>query len=125
MSYPLRSVAIMSRHNIDVGRAGEERAAAHYQALGYEVVVRNWRAGRGGEIDLVLARDNVLVICEVKTRSSDRFGSPAEAVDWRKQRRLRGLALQFLEANGRRAHTIRFDVASVRGREVELIESAF
>ena len=115
----------MGHHNVNLGRAGEDRAAAHYRSLGYEILARNWRAGRSGEIDLVLVRHGVVVICEVKTRSSDRFGTPAEAVDWRKQRRLRGLALQFLEAHSVRAGCIRFDVASVRGDIVELIEAAF
>ena len=115
----------MGHHNINLGRAGEDRAAAHYRSLGYEILARNWRAGHSGEIDLVLVRGGVVVICEVKTRSSDRFGTPAEAVDWRKQRRLRGLALQFLEAHSVRAACIRFDVASVRGDIVELIEAAF
>ncbi len=115
----------MGSHNITLGRAGEERAAEHYRAMGYTVLAQNWRAGRTGEIDLVLARPGVVVICEVKTRSSDRFGLPAEAVDWRKQRRLRTLAFRYLGENDVRAPTIRFDVASVRGATVEIIEAAF
>jgi putative endonuclease len=115
----------MGSHNISLGRAGEERAAAHYRAHGYVVLAQNWRAGRSGEIDLVVARDDVLVICEVKTRSSERFGLPFEAVDWRKQRRLRTLAVAFLQAHHTHAGSIRFDVASVRGSTVEILEAAF
>ncbi len=115
----------MGHHNVTYGRAAEDRAAAHYVAEGYEVVARNWRNGRHGELDLVLVRDGVLVICEVKARRSDRYGAPAEAVDWRKQRRLRSLALAFLAASDLRPRTVRFDVACVRDREVSVIRAAF
>jgi putative endonuclease len=115
----------MNRHNVTVGRSAEERTAQHYQSQGYTVVARNWRHGRQGEIDLVLARRDVLVICEVKARTSDRFGTPADAVDWRKQRRLRLLAVAFLAAHDVRPRTVRFDVACVRGPAVSVIEAAF
>ena len=115
----------MGSHNISLGRAGEARAAAHYRAMGYIVLAQNWRAGRTGEIDLVLARSGTIVICEVKTRSSDRFGLPAEAVDWRKQRRLRTLAFRYFDEHDVHPRSVRFDVASVRGTTVEIIEAAF
>ena len=79
---------------------------------------------RGGELDLVLWRDGEIVFCEVKSRRSDRFGSAAEAVDWRKQRRIRSLAAQLLRASGRRGQ-VRFDVATVTGVEIDVIEGAF
>ena len=77
------------------GSAGEDRAADWYRAAGYEVLARNWRCAEG-ELDLVVARPGELVFCEVKTRTSDRFGLPAEAVTAAKQRRLRLLAARFL-----------------------------
>ena len=79
---------------------------------------------RGGELDLVLWRDGEIVFCEVKSRRSERFGSGAEAVDWRKQRRIRSLAAQWLEASGRRGR-VRFDVATVTGVDIDVIEGAF
>ena len=79
---------------------------------------------RGGELDLVLHRDGEIVFCEVKSRRSERYGAAAEAVDWRKQRRIRSLAAQWLEASGRRGQ-VRFDVATVTGVEVNVIEGAF
>ena len=66
--------------------------ARWYEARGYEVLARNWRV-REGELDLVVARDGALVFCEVKSRSSDAFGLPAEAVTVSKQARLRRLHL--------------------------------
>jgi putative endonuclease len=126
-----------------LGARGEQLAADWYLARGYTVVARNWRC-REGELDLVLARDGELVFCEVKTRTSDRFGTAAEAVTYAKQRRIRALAARFLAersgapgtagttdgdgavgGGGGRRRGIRFDVAAVTGRRVEVIEAAF
>jgi putative endonuclease len=79
------------------------------------------------------AAGDVLVFCEVKTRSSSSFGSPFEAVTLAKQRRLRTLATRWLRSapSGRPRYTrIRFDVAAVtigpRGvLDVEVLEDAF
>lgn len=115
-------------HKQRLGARGEQLTADWYVAHGYRVVARNWRC-REGEIDLVLlAVDGDLVFCEVKTRSSDRFGVPAEAVTPAKQRRLRTLAARYLAMEGRPApgrRGIRFDVAAVMGGRVEVIEAAF
>jgi putative endonuclease len=114
-----------------LGARGEDRAADWYRAAGYDVVARNWRCAEG-ELDLVVLRPGELVFCEVKTRSSDRFGVPAEAVTFAKQRRLRVLAARFLAEHadgrgpgppGRRG--IRFDVAAVTHGRVEVIQAAF
>jgi putative endonuclease len=106
------------------GIAGEDRAAAWYEAAGYEVVARNWRC-RDGEIDLIAAHGSTVVVCEVKSRASADFGLPAEAVTPAKQARLRRLAAQWLEASGRRPREVRFDVAAVLGDELEVITDAF
>jgi putative endonuclease len=108
-----------------VGAAGERLAARWYESNGFEVVARNWRCA-AGEIDLVCRRGPLLVVCEVKTRRSDRFGTPAEAVTPSKQRRLRRLAGAYLaQMGGRRGvNEVRIDVAAVTGRTVDVIESA-
>ncbi len=111
-----------------LGAEGEAVAARHYERLGYVVVDRNWRC-REGEIDLILRRGGTVVICEVKTRTSDRFGGGAAAVGWEKQRRIRGLASRWLRESGGGGAEVRFDVAVVRsdgrGYAVEVIEAAF
>jgi putative endonuclease len=107
-----------------LGDGGEDRAAAWYLDHGYEVVARNWRT-RSGEIDLVARRAGELVVCEVKTRASDRFGSGAEAVTFTKQQRLRKLALEFMRESGEPAKAIRFDVVSITAGEMTVIENAF
>jgi putative endonuclease len=110
--------------NKALGAYGEERAARWYQAHGYALVARNWRC-REGEIDLIAARESTIVFCEVKTRRSDAYGLPVEAVDWRKQRQLRKLAAIWLQQSGLRPARVRFDVASVIGGTVTVFDSAF
>ena len=95
-----------------VGAYGERVAARHLQDQGFVVLSRNWRCA-DGELDLVLRDGEEIVFCEVKTRRGDTFGSPAEAVDHRKVRRLRHLAVCWMTATGVRAHAIRFDVVEV------------
>jgi putative endonuclease len=107
-----------------LGARGEALAARWYEARGYTVVSRNWRC-REGEIDLVLARGRTLVFCEVKTRSSDAYGSPAEAVTRTKQLRLRRLGMRWLDEHDTNPGGVRFDVACVVGNDVDVIESAF
>jgi putative endonuclease len=111
-----------------LGASGEAAAAAWYEARGYEIVDRNWRV-REGEIDLVVRNRTFIVFCEVKTRSSDRFGIPAESVTITKQRRLRTLAMRWLAAHPGSRGELRFDVASVTpGGEtpaVSVLEAAF
>jgi putative endonuclease len=107
-----------------LGRSGEELAAAWYAARGYDVVARNWRCPLG-EIDLVARRGRVVVIVEVKARSSDRFGAPVEAVVATKQARLRRLAAAWLKDAGVRGARVRLDVVSVLAGTVEVLENAF
>ena len=103
-------------------------AARWYEDHGYEVLERNWRR-REGEVDLIVRRDRTVVFCEVKTRSSQRFGTGAESVLEAKQRRIRRLASRWLSeltpAAGRTRVDVRFDVVSITAGEVEVIEAAF
>lgn len=103
-------------------------AAAWYRDRGYQVVDRNWRS-RQGEIDLVAARAGEIVFCEVKTRTGTSFGQPFEAVTRTKQLRLRRLAAEYLRLRSSRRTgppaQVRFDVASVSGGRVDVIEGAF
>ena len=107
------------------GADGEARAARWYEARGWEVLARNWRDGRHGEIDLILGRGATIVFCEVKARRTAAFGSPAEAVTPTKQARIRRLASAWLAAHEVRGVEVRFDVAALLGDELEVIEAAF
>ncbi len=121
------------RTNDELGRFGEQRAAAWYVERGFEVVAQNWRCppehGRG-ELDLVLRRASLVVICEVKTRTSARFGHGHEAVGHTKQRQVRRLASVWMHVVLREHDTayveIRFDVADVDADgSVTIYEQAF
>ena len=111
------------------GTFGEDQAARWYEARGYVVLDRNWRAGRTGEIDLVLGAAGLVVFCEVKARSSDAFGGPFEAVTTAKQARIRRVAAAWLAAHpagrGDGGRDVRFDVAGVRAGKVDVVEAAF
>jgi putative endonuclease len=111
-----------------LGAEGEAIAAAWYEVRGYEILHRNWRR-REGEVDLIVRAGRTVVFCEVKTRTTDRFGTGAEAVVVPKQRRLHRLASRWLSeltpASGRDLVEFRFDVVSITGGQVEVIEGAF
>ena len=108
-----------------LGRWGEDRVARWYRRQGFRILDRNWRCGRG-ELDVIAQKGSVVVVCEVKTRSSLAYGFPAEAVGRDKQRRIRRLAAQWLSEQERRGHMqVRFDVAEVVGREIRVVEAAF
>ncbi len=74
-----------------LGDYGERLACRYLLSQGCTILDRNWRCARG-EIDIVALDGRCLVVCEVKTRSSEAFGAPFEAVTWTKRRRLRRLA---------------------------------
>jgi putative endonuclease len=109
-------------HNKDLGSHGEQLVADWYLAAGYTIVDRNWRCHLG-EIDIVATDSSTLVFCEVKTRSSDRFGSPFEAINFVKLGRMRKLASLYMSTrSGPFVEDMRIDVASVIGKRIEVIE---
>ncbi len=98
----------------EIGTRGEAAAAAYLERVGMQVVDRNWRNGRG-EIDIVALDGEELVICEVKTRTTDSRGTPEDAVSPAKQRQLARLAQAYAASAGiGETCNIRFDVVTVR-----------
>jgi putative endonuclease len=95
-----------------LGKSGEQAAADYLQACGLRILDRNWRSA-DGEIDIVAVERRVLVVCEVKSRTSMRYGSPLEAVGRAKLSRLRRLAVQWLNAHGVRFDQVRVDVVGL------------
>jgi len=99
-------------HHKSLGRYGESLAARYLIERGMVLLDRNWRC-TAGEIDLVLRDGDVLVVCEVKTRTSLDFGTPHEAVTPDKVARLRRLAAAWLAAHAARPTGIRLDLVAV------------
>ena len=114
----------MTHARLHVGTTGEEQATQWYRSAGYRVVARNWRC-RNGELDLIVERAGELVFCEVKTRSSARFGSGLEAVTAVKARKVRQLAAAWMAAHPGGGRRVRFDVVGVTAGRVEVAEGSF
>jgi putative endonuclease len=103
------------RANRQLGDYGERLACRYLTETGFTIVERNWRCARG-EIDIVAVDGSCLVVCEVKTRRSEAFGAPFEAVTPTKARRLRrlaGLWLAQATQDLRTGDDLRIDVISI------------
>lgn len=100
----------MAGHN-DLGKKGEEAAVAYLRQQGYEILNRNWIYEKY-EIDIIAQDDEYIVFVEVKTRSTDYWGNPEEAVSRGKIRRLVEAADFYLNTNDIE-YPARFDVIAV------------
>ena len=113
-----------------LGRRGEDLAARYLKRLGYQILARGRRLA-SGELDLVALDGRTIVFVEVKTRTSQDVGHPADAVDANKQRRLTRLAVTFMKRHGLLEYSGRFDVVAItwpegRGRPtIEHFKNAF
>lgn len=111
-----------------LGKEGERLAERYLKKKGYKVVERNYRWA-GGELDLIVLDRRVVVFVEVKTRTGHDFGSPFEAVEFRKQQKMIRTAQYFLNEKKLHQRDARFDVVGISwpGGEplVEHIENAF
>lgn len=94
------------------GKLGEQAAKRHLQQLGLKFLTANYASGRG-EIDLIFRDADCLVFVEVKTRSSERWTRPADAVNAHKRRRLSQTALDYLRLLKQPQIRIRFDIVEV------------
>ena len=95
-----------------LGRRGEDLAARYLEHNGLVLLSRNWRCPEG-ELDLVLTDGRRLVVCEVKTRTSNHFGTPAEAVTDDKASRIRRLAHRWLHTHHLGWCELRFDIIAI------------
>jgi putative endonuclease len=111
-----------------LGRSGEEAAVILLKENGYKILARNYKT-RLGEIDIIARDKDTLCFVEVKTRLSDRFGLPCEAVSRFKQRQISKAALIFLKEKKLLDEKARFDVVSVlysqEGQKSDIIKNAF
>lgn len=114
----------MSRYNKNLGDFGEDAAENYLRENRFEILERNFMV-RGGEIDIIAKDGETLVFAEVKTRSSDKFGAPSEAVGRTKIAHMRCAAEEYIEKYQTDSE-IRFDVIEVYARVcvtgIELLE---
>ncbi|MCW1915827.1 YraN family protein [Luteolibacter sp. GHJ8] len=114
----------------EIGRRGERIAKAWLRAQGAKVLYRNFKAPRGGEVDIVARQGKLLLFTEVKTRRAGGMGRPLDAVNPDKQRLIERGANEWLRMLGRRDLPWRFDVIEVILTEgekplVHRVENAF
>jgi putative endonuclease len=108
---------------------GEDLATVELWHQGCAILARRYRT-RYGEIDIVAQDGPTIVFVEVKARRTRRYGSAAEAVSFRKRRRIAAMALDYLAWTGRVGARCRFDVVAIDGvgtprMTIEVIENAF
>lgn len=117
----------MAQHN-DLGSQGEDVAAAHLLQKGYQILTRNYTYLKG-EIDIVARHKNIIVIVEVKTRSTPDFGDPQDFLKPAQIKRLVDTAHHFVEALEENDLEVRFDIVAIiknkAGTKVEHLEDAF
>lgn len=117
----------MAEHN-ELGKLGENLAAEYMQKQGWYIRDKDWRYN-GTDIDLVCIDedDTILVFVEVKTRSTDEYGRPSEAVDAKKRRNIVNAATAYITMHRKENRQIRYDIISIVGPEfkIEHIENAF
>jgi putative endonuclease len=104
----------MTEERLSLGKKGEDFAAKLLKKRGYKIKERNYRSP-AGEIDIIAIEGKTLAFVEVKTRSSNSFGTAEEAVNIRKQRQIIRAAMYYLQQSAKKEDSpARFDVVSVR-----------
>ena len=105
--------ATLAEHTTARGREAERLARDHLQARGLQMLAANYRC-RYGELDLVMRDGAVLVVVEVRSRRSDRHGSPEASIGYRKARRLARSARCFLRDHPQfGGMMLRFDIVGI------------
>lgn len=106
------------RHNQNTGKDGEDMAAEFLEDKGYVILDRNYNFLRG-EVDIIAYIGREIVFVEVKTRSSDHFGAPEEAVDEGKKKQIKKVAEAWLHERKMDGAPVRFDVIAIVGPQDE------
>ncbi len=116
----------MAKHN-ELGKQGEEAAIRHLINQGYVIRHQNWRRGHL-ELDIIAAKDDTLIVVEVKTRSNDFFAKPEDAVTLKKIKHIVRAADTYIKLF-QLDNPVRFDIITVTGAEpnfkIEHLEEAF
>ena len=111
------------RENKRLGKRGENRAARYLKRQGYKILERGYK-NPFGEVDIIAAKKDVVAFIEVKTRLSENYGAPSEAVNAkRKEKYIK--AAQYYFYGKSIGVTVRFDVIEILRGEINHIENAF
>ena len=117
----------MKTNNYELGMQGEREAVKYLKKEGYEILETNWHFHRY-EIDIIAKKGEVLAIVEVKTRATDYFGDPEDAVDYKKRRKIVESADAYIEERDLDVE-VRFDIVAILktkdGLKLRFIEDAF
>lgn len=95
-----------------LGDEGEQRAAEFLYQKGYTILARNY-ATRFGELDIIAKHQGRIVVIEVKTRTSNAFGLPEEAIDYRKQRHLAMMTRWYMLKEKRKEQSVQIDCIAI------------
>lgn len=112
----------MDRYNKNLGDKGEKAAAFYLRLHGYKILERNYRRAHG-EVDIIAKRGKTVAFVEVKTRTSENYGTPSQAVIYGKQKRLISAANCY--AVSKPGYDFRFDIievfANINGKRIKKI----
>ncbi len=108
--------------NITIGKAGEDLACRYIEELGYKVINRNWHFSKNSEIDIIAKDKNTLVFIEVKTRTSQNFGHPLEAITKNKLEKIFTAVLAYINQCKIDYKSYRIDAISIIGLSSPKIE---
>lgn len=111
-----------SRNNKIFGQQGEDTACRYLRKKGYKIIKRNFRYSRVAEIDIIAKDKDCLVFIEVKSRTTQNFGHPFEAVNRRKLEHIFKACLAYLQTTEEEFKKYRIDIISVLGDENPKIE---
>ncbi len=102
----------LSKKEENLGKKGEKIALRYLKKSGFEIIECGFRALRG-EIDIIAKEKDTVVFVEVKTRKSNEFGSPLEAIDLNKQKQIKKIASVYISKKYRKFIPCRFDVIGI------------
>ncbi len=108
--------------NIQVGTKGEVIAKEYLEKIGYKILETNWHYSKNSEIDIIAIDKKTLVFVEVKTRTSENFGHPLEAITPRKLEKIHMATLAYIQAAKVKYENYRIDAISVIGLNQPKIE---
>ena len=106
-------------NNYEFGKTGEQLAVDYLIKNGFTILDRNFRSGKFGEIDIIACENEYICFIEVKTRTSNLYGSPAEAVGFSKRQKIKSLAWIYLKQKGMGERYMRFDIIEVTGSKTK------